>query len=293
MFEPKPMVAFTLGAMLALPISADADPPRRRRGRTPPAAATPETPELPQDCAMDPFHADYGPLTRGSRVRLGRHREVDGDAYWAEAMDSFVGRVTTITGPRGVDEQGCPLVAVAADDGEFDWRVRDLTVVSDDARDALSNATLSPGFAGDPRAYEGRLITDYRASSLHEGCAGWTSREATLRLTLTEDFETISFLAHAEADLVLVIHTPDDAWICADDVDDLDPVIAGSAGEGSYEIWVGGYDNGSEGAPFRVGVSEKLTVRTRDLEDVNAAPLGERQEPPMPYGEGAVDREER
>lgn len=225
---------------------------------------------------MDPFHPDYGGLERGIRVRLGRHREVDGDAFWADEMEPYVGRITTVTGSRGVDEKGCPLVSVSIDGGEYDWRIRDMERVSSGANDALAAVTLAPGFAGDPRTFEGTVNVEGPL----DGCPGSGSHAATLRVTLTEALPTVSFLAHGQSDLVLMVRTPDGDVICADDVDDLDPVIAGNAGAGVYEVWVGVYGNDSDGAEFRVGISEKLTVRSRDLADVNAAPIGEPQREP-------------
>lgn len=224
---------------------------------------------------MDPFHADFGGLERGSRVRLGRHREVDGNAYWAEEMDEFVGRVTTVTGPRGVDEKGCPVVAVEADDGEFDWRIRDLEGVSGDTADALALVTLAPGFAGDPRTFEGVVATEEAFDRRSSECTGVGSRAATLRLTLDADFEAIVFLAHSDVDLVLMIRTPAGDFVCADDVDDLDPVIGGSAARGVYEIWVGAYDEDANGSTFRLGISEKANVRSTDLVGMNATRIGE------------------
>lgn len=256
---------------------AEADPPRSTTPaarRAPSGRGAQATERFPQECGQDPFHADYGGLERGASVRLGRHREVDGDAFWAEAMDEYVGRITRIAGPRGVDEKGCPLVAVEIDDGEYDWRVRDLERVAPGAVDALAQATLAPGFPADPRTFVGTLVTEERFDRHGEGCAGIGGRAATLRLTLDGDFESIAFLAHGEADLTLMIHTPDDTWICADDVDDLDPVITGAAGRGVYEIFVGAYDSDAAGSEFRLGISEKSEVRAADLAQMNPTRIG-------------------
>lgn len=243
---------------------------------------------------MDPFHADYGGLERGARVRLGRHREVDGDAYWAAAMDAFVGRVTTVTGPRGVDEKGCPLVAVTVDHGEYDWRVRDLERVSADASDALATVELAPGFAGDPRTFRGRISAEEPFARRSRGCPGMGSHAATLRLTLAADFERILLLAHADQDLVLLVRTPEGEYVCADDVDDLDPVISGNARAGVYEIWVGGYDEDADGLRFRVGVSEKANVRATDLTNVRAEPIGQAgEDDSADDDEDAADDDER
>jgi len=275
------LVAFAAACSASV---AEADPPRtaaranaRARSRTAARPAEPGDP-LPQDCAMDPFDADYGGLQRGARVRLARHREVDGDDYWAEEMDEFIGRVTRVTGPRGVDEKGCPLIAVEVDDGEYDWRVRDLERVTDDASDALALLALAPGFAGDPRTFEGVLETDEPFERRSSECSGVGSRAATMRLTLDEDFESIVFLAHAEVDLTLMVRTPAGEFICADDVDDLDPVITGSAARGVYEIWVGAYDADAAGSTFRFGISEKANVRATDLATMNVSRIGREPE---------------
>jgi hypothetical protein len=278
------LLALALIAPLGAISTAFADPPQRRHRL---ADVAGERPPLPQECSMDPFHADYGGLERGARVRLGRHREVDGDAFWADAMDEFVGRVTTVSGARGVDEKGCPVVSVLVDEGEFDWRVRDLEVVGAGATDALSTVELSPGFAGDPRTFEGTIAAEERFATRTAGCPGMGSRAATMRLSLTADFETISFLAHGEQDLVLMVRTPDGETICADDVDELDPVIAGNATRGVYEIWVGGFDEDADGVPFRLGISEKLTVRAADLERMNAEPIARPDAEPPPATEAS------
>lgn len=224
---------------------------------------------------MDPFHADYGGLERGARVRLGRHREVDGDAYWAEAMEPYVGRVTTVTGPRGVDEKGCPLIAVTVDDGEYDWRVRDLELVSADAADALASVAVDPGFAGDPRTFSGHVTAEEPFARRSAGCPGVGSHAATLRVTLGSDFERLLFLAHGEDDLVLMVRTPDGEYVCSDDVDGLDPVVSGNANAGVYEVWVGGYDEDADGVPFLLGLSEKSAVHADDLAAMRADPIGE------------------
>ncbi len=65
----------------------------------------------------------------GDRVVLGRHREVGGDENWASDMSPYVGRETTVRTVPAPDDAGCPVVSVTIDDGDFFWRVRDLTVI--------------------------------------------------------------------------------------------------------------------------------------------------------------------
>jgi len=83
----------------------------------------------PQACDQtEPL--DFGPIAVGTRVRLGEHRAVDGDANWAEDMDAYVGRITTVRALGVADPSGCPTVSVDADGGSFNWRIRDLAVLA-------------------------------------------------------------------------------------------------------------------------------------------------------------------
>jgi hypothetical protein len=67
----------------------------------------------------------------GDEVLLGRHREIEGSANWAEEMEAFVGmraRITELLGPEG-DAAGCFLVSVDVDSGEWSWRAENLLPV--------------------------------------------------------------------------------------------------------------------------------------------------------------------
>ncbi len=69
--------------------------------------------------------ADYAGVRVGTEITLGRHEEVNGSENWADDMEAYVGRRTRVTTLGGVDEQGCAVVRVEADGGEWMWRVRD------------------------------------------------------------------------------------------------------------------------------------------------------------------------
>lgn len=89
------------------------------------AAQTPMAEPIPQYCAMTA--ASYGPLGVGSPVTLGYHTPWAGDANWADDMSRWVNMRTVITSLEGLDEVGCPVVRVAADGGQYFWRIRNMT----------------------------------------------------------------------------------------------------------------------------------------------------------------------
>jgi len=88
---------------------------------------------IPLDCGMS--RAMYGSLRVGDGLILGAHTPysgpngqggyANGDANWSTDMGRWVGLATVITSFEGVDDSGCPVVRVAADGGQYFWRVRD------------------------------------------------------------------------------------------------------------------------------------------------------------------------
>jgi hypothetical protein len=82
----------------------------------------------PQACGMADGAIDWGPIVIGTEVILGRHRDVNGDANWSDAMEQWVGQRTRVAHLEGVDDQGCPVVRVQIDASQYYWRVRDMTL---------------------------------------------------------------------------------------------------------------------------------------------------------------------
>ncbi len=90
------------------------------------AAQAPMVQPIPQYCGMSV--ASYGPVTVGSQVTLGYHTPWAGDANWADDMGRWVGMRTYVTSLEGLDEVGCPVVRVAADGGQYYWRIRNMSL---------------------------------------------------------------------------------------------------------------------------------------------------------------------
>lgn len=83
-----------------------------------------DTLPIPQACDPDAGEPDYGPIIIGSEVILGRHTFVNGSENWNDSMLQYVGQVATVTDFAGSDSQGCPVVRVDIDDGDWYWRIR-------------------------------------------------------------------------------------------------------------------------------------------------------------------------
>jgi hypothetical protein len=94
-----------------------------------PPTTAPRAPATPQACGFS--SPEFGPIAVGVEVEVGRHRAVGGDDNWASSMDAFVGqrgRVRSLN--SSTDGAGCSIVRLDVDDGAWNWRVRDLKVVS-------------------------------------------------------------------------------------------------------------------------------------------------------------------
>jgi hypothetical protein len=83
----------------------------------------------PQACNSSGNAADYLPVRVGSTVILSRHRSVNDSENWDPAMSAYLGRPARVTNLLGTDGQGCPVVQVDLDQGQYQWRVRDMVVV--------------------------------------------------------------------------------------------------------------------------------------------------------------------
>lgn len=107
----------------------------------PPTAVIPSVPTtfgpggIPSNCGMSvPV---YGPIVVGSSVVLGGHTPYTGpdgqggfvtdDTNWAPEMGQYVGQRTIVTALANLDNAGCPVIQVAADNGGFYWRIRNVS----------------------------------------------------------------------------------------------------------------------------------------------------------------------
>lgn len=120
-------------------------------------AASPD-PRIPQACGGTDENADYGPVAVGTTVVLGRHSAVSGETNWVPEMAAFVGREGRVIELIGVDEQGCALIHVDIDEGEWFWRLRDARLpaaASASQPDVEPAAPESPSVSRDDRPRSG------------------------------------------------------------------------------------------------------------------------------------------
>ncbi len=87
-------------------------------------------------------------------------------------------------------------------------------------------------------------------------CAGFVDARPSAAV---EAAAGVSFMAStlADDDLVMVVRTPDDRWLCSDDSNGTtDPMVRVDEGpEGTYDVWVGTFSRRTDGAEARLLVT--------------------------------------
>lgn len=109
-------------------------------------ASSVEAQYIPRHCGMS--YPDYGAVTVGSYIVLGRHTPWAGDTWWSSAMESYVGRVARVTQLGGLDPVGCPYVRVDIDGGSWGWRIRNVTFLGGTGYGAGGYGSVIPTYCG-------------------------------------------------------------------------------------------------------------------------------------------------
>ena len=86
-------------------------------------------------------------------------------------------------------------------------------------------------------------------------CIGFIDAAPDHKITLSKSFSYLKMQVKSSGDTVLLVRGPGGSW-CSDDVSDRNPEISGDWQAGTYEIWVGSYEEKAS-FPYLLIVSEK------------------------------------
>ncbi|MCB9658531.1 MAG: sel1 repeat family protein [Sandaracinaceae bacterium] len=195
--------------------------------------------EFPQACGQAAGQTDYGTLTAGQQVTLGRHRPYAGSDNWSPEMDAYVGRVARVVELPGRDLAGCPVVRVDVDGQRFAWRIRDLSSRAAAAVDPRASAAdrFSLTASETRRGVGGGPVS---VRYLGASCVGYVNTAPSHTMTLTAAGE-VRLVAQSTGDTTIAVLTPDGRWLCNDDFDGLNAGVQEHLVAGRYQIWVGAY----------------------------------------------------
>lgn len=128
---------------------------------------------------------------------------------------------------------------------------------------------LRAGFEPDPFTVSVLGGGPIESTTVNADCyAGYLAQRAsyTLRYTAnTEEFPTLYIGATSDADTTVAVRTPNGQWICNDDSNGLNPMVAIEAPRnGRYQIWVGRFGAQNEQAQATLFVSELAPEQATD-----------------------------
>jgi hypothetical protein len=86
-------------------------------------------------------------------------------------------------------------------------------------------------------------------------CIGFIDAEPDHKITLTKPFKYLNMQIKSSGDTVLLVRGPGGSW-CSDDVSDRNPEISGDWLEGTYEVWVGSYEENTS-FPYLLQLTER------------------------------------
>ena len=128
---------------------------------------------------------------------------------------------------------------------------------------------LAPGFQPQPIVTGGVIIGGpVDASTMGPGCIGFVGPTPSHVLMLQSDFQNLRILVNSQQDTVLVVRGPDGSVRCNDDYQanvNFNPVVEGAFGPGAHQVFVGGYQSGTQGQ-YVIGFTELPQVQTAQLQ---------------------------
>ncbi len=125
----------------------------------------------------------------------------------------------------------------------------------------FEDITITPNFTPDPATIRGISGGEFSANQITGRqetstgpCQGFVDEEPDHTMTLTDFFNYLSIQVESTHNTTLVIQGPGGRW-CNDNYQNMNPGIAGQWLSGTYNIWVGSYDEGTY-HPYIIEITE-------------------------------------
>jgi hypothetical protein len=118
---------------------------------------------------------------------------------------------------------------------------------------------LNAGFVPDPHTASGTSGGSIDAATWQAGCNGFVTTQPDHLFVAATAFANLRVMAHSTGDITLVVQKPDGTYLCNDDTDGTDPLVEGAFPAGTYKVWIGSYQAGTN-SPYTLGFSELTSV---------------------------------
>jgi hypothetical protein len=129
----------------------------------------------------------------------------------------------------------------------------------------FGTVAINPGFVPDPATARGTSGGSIDASTWNPMCRGYVTAQPDHIFTAGGMFTSLRILAQSAQDVTLVVQKPDGTFVCNDDSEGTNPIVAGTVfPPGNYKVWVGSYQAGVN-APYVLGFTELGSVTAASL----------------------------
>jgi len=135
----------------------------------------------------------------------------------------------------------------------------------------FGNARLEAGFVPDPFVVGLSSGGDIDVSTLGLGdnCLGYATAAPDFRLTWSGQTATLRLFFVSNEDSTLIVNLPDGSWACNDDFSGLNPLVEVAApAAGTYNIWIGSYNQGNANPGYLFITESNQSVPTNILSTV-------------------------
>lgn len=164
----------------------------------------------------------------------------------------IIGSASGITGVRYLRAIGFAAIALGLAQGP---------AIAQNPTTIFENVTLSPNFTPDPMTVRGisggdvsaREIAE-RAETVTGPCNGFLDKQPDHTIVLTQYFNYLSLQIQSTDDTTLVVRGPGGTW-CNDDYSGKNPGMAGQWLSGTYQVWVGSYQQAAY-HPYVIRITE-------------------------------------
>lgn len=86
-------------------------------------------------------------------------------------------------------------------------------------------------------------------------CIGFIDSTPDHKITLTKAFRYLKLQVKSSGDTIMLVRGPGGIW-CSDDASDRNPEISGDWLEGTYEVWIGSYEENTS-FPYLLQLTEQ------------------------------------
>lgn len=123
---------------------------------------------------------------------------------------------------------------------------------------------LNAGFVPDPHTASGTSGGNIDATTWQAGCNGFVTQQPDHLFVAATAFANLRVMAHSQGDVTLIVQKPDGTYLCNDDAENTDPIVEGAFPAGTYKVWIGSYQAGTN-SPYTLGFSELSSVMPSSL----------------------------